>query len=124
MAALAEVGLEHRAHALPTALSGGERQRVAIARALVNHPSLLLCDEPTGNLDTTTTLELTDLLGSLHEGGTTLVIITHNPAVAERAGRRVTIRDGQLAESPDDRPSGQDNRPSGQDGAHETLPEG
>ena len=98
MAALAEVGLAHRAHALPTALSGGERQRVAIARALVNHPSLLLCDEPTGNLDTATTTELTDLLGSLHRGGTTLVIITHNPAVAGRAGRRVTIRDGELAE--------------------------
>ena len=115
LAALAQVGLEHRAHALPTALSGGERQRVAIARALVNHPSLLLCDEPTGNLDTATTRELTDLLVSLHEGGTTLVIITHNPAVAGRAGRRVTIRDGQLAESPDDGPGGQDDRPGGQD---------
>jgi putative ABC transport system ATP-binding protein len=124
LAALAQVGLEHRAHALPTALSGGERQRVAIARALVNHPSLLLCDEPTGNLDTATTKELTDLLVSLHEGGTTLVIITHNPAVAGRAERRVTIRDGQLAESPDDGPGGQpddgpggqDDRPGGQDG--------
>ena len=116
LAALAQVGLEHRAHALPTALSGGERQRVAIARALVNHPSLLLCDEPTGNLDTATTRELTDLLVSLHEGGTTLVIITHNPAVAGRAERRVTIRDGQLAESPDDGPGGQDGEPGGQDG--------
>jgi putative ABC transport system ATP-binding protein len=114
LAALAQVGLEHRAHALPTALSGGERQRVAIARALVNHPSLLLCDEPTGNLDTATTTELTELLVSLHEGGTTLVIITHNPAVAGRAERRVTIRDGQLAESPDDGPGGQDDSPGGQ----------
>ena len=127
MAALAEVGLEHRAHALPTALSGGERQRVAIARALVNHPSLLLCDEPTGNLDTATTRELTDLLVSLHEGGTTLVIITHNPAVAGRAERRVTIRDGQLAESPGDGPGGQDGRPGGQDGrpgGHDGRPGG
>ena len=115
MAALAQVGLEHRAHALPTALSGGERQRVAIARALVNHPSLLLCDEPTGNLDTATTRELTDLLGSLHAGGTTLVIITHNPAVAGRAERRVTIRDGQLAESADDGPGVQEESPGRQE---------
>jgi putative ABC transport system ATP-binding protein len=98
MAALAQVGLEHRAHALPTALSGGERQRVAIARALVNRPSLLMCDEPTGNLDTTTTLELTDLLESLHQAGATLVVITHNPAVASRAQRQIAIRDGELTE--------------------------
>ena len=108
MAALAQVGLEHRAHALPTALSGGERQRVAIARALVNHPSLLLCDEPTGNLDTATTKELNDLLRSLHEGGTTLVVITHNPVVAGHAERRIAIRDGRLAEPEDGRPGGQD----------------
>ncbi|HEY7430640.1 MAG TPA: ABC transporter ATP-binding protein [Streptosporangiaceae bacterium] len=100
MMALAQVGLDHRAHALPTALSGGERQRVAIARALVNRPSLLMCDEPTGNLDTTTTAELTDLLGSLHAAGATLVVITHNPAVAERAQRRIAIRDGALTELP------------------------
>jgi putative ABC transport system ATP-binding protein len=98
MAALAEVGLSHRAHAVPTALSGGERQRVAIARALVNRPSLLLCDEPTGNLDTAATDELTALLGSLHEQGATLVVITHNPAVAARAQRQIRIRDGQLTE--------------------------
>ena len=98
MAALAQVGLEHRAHALPTALSGGERQRVAIARALVNRPALLMCDEPTGNLDTATTLELTDLLESLHRAGATLVVITHNPAVASRAQRQIAIRDGELTE--------------------------
>ena len=98
MAALAQVGLEHRAHALPTALSGGERQRVAIARALVNRPALLMCDEPTGNLDTVTTQELTDLLESLHRGGATLVVITHNPVVAGRAQRQIAIRDGELAE--------------------------
>jgi len=98
LAALAQVGLDHRADALPTALSGGERQRVAIARALVNHPSLLLCDEPTGNLDSVTTGELSGLLAALHREGATLLVITHNPAVAERAQRRVTIRDGMLAE--------------------------
>jgi putative ABC transport system ATP-binding protein len=98
MAALAEVGLDHRAHALPTALSGGERQRVAIARALVNRPAMLMCDEPTGNLDTATTLELTELLESLHRGGTTLVVITHNPTVAGRAQRQIAIRDGALTE--------------------------
>jgi len=98
LAALAQVGLDQRAHALPTALSGGERQRVAIARALVNHPSLLLCDEPTGNLDTATTNELSDLLAGLQQEGATLLVITHNPAVAERAQRRITIRDGHLVE--------------------------
>src|SRR5215470_4898725 len=100
VAALAQVGLERRAHALPTALSGGERQRVAIARALVNRPSLLMCDEPTGNLDTATTLELTDLLESLHQEGATLLVITHNPVVASRAQRRIAIRDGQLTGVP------------------------
>jgi putative ABC transport system ATP-binding protein len=100
MAALAQVGLAERAHALPTALSGGERQRVAIARALVNRPSLLMCDEPTGNLDTATTHELTDLLESLHRDGATLVVITHNPTVAGRAQRQIAIRDGQLTEHP------------------------
>jgi putative ABC transport system ATP-binding protein len=100
MAALWQVGLGHRAQALPTALSGGERQRVAIARALVNHPALLLCDEPTGNLDTANTEELLDLLGQLHHGGMTLAVVTHNPAVAGRAHRQLTIRDGLLTEQP------------------------
>jgi putative ABC transport system ATP-binding protein len=98
MAALAQVGLDRRAHALPTALSGGERQRVAIARALVNHPSLLMCDEPTGNLDTATTAELIGLLAALHAEGTTLVVITHNAVVAQRAERQIAIRDGELTE--------------------------
>ena len=102
MAALAQVGLADRADALSTALSGGERQRVAIARALVNHPSLLMCDEPTGNLDTATTNELTDLLESLHREGATLVVITHNPAVAGRAQRQIAIRDGRLTGHPPD----------------------
>jgi len=98
MSALGGVGLTKRAHALPTELSGGERQRVAIARALVNRPSLLLCDEPTGNLDTAATSELTDLLGALHGQGTTLLVITHNPVVAARAQRQIRIRDGMLSE--------------------------
>jgi energy-coupling factor transporter ATP-binding protein EcfA2 len=80
------------------ALSGGERQRVAIARALVNRPSMLMCDEPTGNLDSATTVELTDLLESLHRAGATLVVITHNPVVASRAQRQIAIRDGELTE--------------------------
>jgi putative ABC transport system ATP-binding protein len=96
MTVLAQVGLDHRAGALPSALSGGERQRVAVARALVNRPSLLLCDEPTGNLDTTTTAELTGLLAGLHQAGATLVVITHNPAVARHAERTIEIRDGQV----------------------------
>jgi putative ABC transport system ATP-binding protein len=98
MSALGGVGLARKAHALPTELSGGERQRVAIARALVNRPSLLLCDEPTGNLDSAATKELTDLLGALHGEGATLLVITHNPAVAALAQRQIRIRDGRLSE--------------------------
>jgi putative ABC transport system ATP-binding protein len=107
MSALGGVGLAARAFALPTELSGGERQRVAIARALVNRPSLLLCDEPTGNLDTAATRELTDLLGSLHSQGATLVVITHNPVVAAEAQRQIRIRDGRLSEEDPARPEGQ-----------------
>jgi putative ABC transport system ATP-binding protein len=95
---LARVGLAHRADALPTRLSGGERQRVAIARALVTRPSLLLCDEPTGNLDTATAESVLGLLDDLHRDGMTLVVITHDPGVAARGRRTLTIRDGVLAE--------------------------
>jgi putative ABC transport system ATP-binding protein len=102
MFALGGVGLAHRAHALPTELSGGERQRVAMARALVNRPSLLLCDEPTGNLDTASTEDLTDLLGLLHQQGATLVVITHNPAVAAKAERLIRIQDGRLSDLQED----------------------
>jgi len=115
MAALAQVGLGQRADALPTALSGGERQRVAIARALVNHPSLLLCDEPTGNLDTATASDLSDLLAGLQREGATLLVITHNPAVAERAQRRITLRDGYLIEQADAAPAAR-NGARGADG--------
>jgi putative ABC transport system ATP-binding protein len=97
-AALAEVGLDHRVHALPT-LSGGEQQRVAIARAIMGNPSLLLCDEPTGNLDSETALAILDVLDRLHGAGIAIVVITHDSAVAGRAGRTVTIRDGCLTEA-------------------------
>ena len=95
-AALAAVGLEDRTEFLPTRLSGGERQRVAIARALINGPRLLLCDEPTGNLDSVTTAAILQLLGGLHGGGLTIVMITHESGVAERAERQVRIMDGQI----------------------------
>lgn len=96
LAVLTRVGLAHRVNALPTSLSGGERQRVAIARAIVNRPKLLLCDEPTGNLDSAATQSLLDLLDELNAAGLTIVVITHESEVAVRARRRVEICDGQL----------------------------
>ncbi|MGW2253581.1 ABC transporter ATP-binding protein [Kitasatospora sp. NPDC001660] len=93
---LERVGLGHRIDALPSRMSGGERQRVAIARALVNAPSLLLCDEPTGNLDSVTAVRVMELFEELHAGGLTLLVITHDREVAARARRTVTIRDGRL----------------------------
>ncbi|WP_156756149.1 ABC transporter ATP-binding protein [Actinokineospora pegani] len=96
-AALDRVGLPHRADALPTTMSGGERQRVAIARAVVTRPSLLLCDEPTGNLDTATSASVLDLFDTLNADGHTIIMITHDPEVAARATRVVSIRDGRLA---------------------------
>lgn len=98
--ALARVGLGHRADFLPTRLSGGERQRVAIARALMGSPTLLLCDEPTGNLDSVTTATVLDLFDALHLQGVTIVMITHEHDVARRAQRRVHIIDGRLSEEP------------------------
>jgi putative ABC transport system ATP-binding protein len=96
--ALDAVGLGHRLDALPTTLSGGESQRVAIARALVNRPSLLLCDEPTGNLDSRSAAALMELLDQLNSGGFTVVVITHDAGVAAHAGRTVAISDGILSE--------------------------
>ena len=96
--ALGEVGLGHRLDALPTTLSGGESQRVAIARALVNRPSLVLCDEPTGNLDSRNAAALMELLDQLNADGLTIVVITHDPGVAAHAGRTVAISDGILSE--------------------------
>jgi putative ABC transport system ATP-binding protein len=98
--ALRAVGLEHRLDALPTTLSGGEGQRVAIARALVNRPSLLLCDEPTGNLDSRNAAAVLDLLDELNAAGFTIVVITHDPAAAAHARRTIAISDGILLEPP------------------------
>ncbi len=97
--ALRQVGLGHRLDALPTTLSGGERQRVAIARALVGEPNILLADEPTGNLDTATGNQILELFDELHESGITLAVITHDLDVADRAQRRIHIRDGHVSES-------------------------
>ncbi|MER6119018.1 ABC transporter ATP-binding protein [Streptomyces sp. NPDC001743] len=93
---LRRVGIGHRLQSLPTQLSGGERQRVAIARALVADPSLLLCDEPTGNLDSRTAASVLDLLHGLHRDGMTLVVITHDAEVAAQGQRTLTMRDGFL----------------------------
>lgn len=101
LAALEQVGLAHRSDFLPGRLSGGERQRVAVARALLGAPALLLCDEPTGNLDSANTEALLDLFDDLRGQGVTLVIITHDDAVSRRALRRVRIADGVLTEERD-----------------------
>lgn len=95
---LERVGLSHRTDFLPTRLSGGERQRVAVARAVVSTPSVLLADEPTGNLDAATSDEVMELFDDLRADGLTLVVITHDTAVAARADRRVRIADGRLTE--------------------------
>jgi putative ABC transport system ATP-binding protein len=94
--ALHRVGLGERMHHKPNELSGGQRQRVAIARALVNEPSILLADEPTGNLDSTTSEEIMRVFGALHSQGQTVVVVTHEPEIATHARRVVVLRDGRV----------------------------
>ncbi|HXI02438.1 MAG TPA: ABC transporter ATP-binding protein [Candidatus Saccharimonadales bacterium] len=96
--ALHDFGLADRADHRPDQLSGGQRQRVAIARATILHPSMILADEPTGNLDRSTGHEVLDLLESLWKKGLTLVIVTHDPEVGKRASRRLRVLDGRIAE--------------------------
>lgn len=97
-AALEKVGLADRVSFLPTQLSGGQKQRVAIARAMINHPKLLLADEPTGALDTASGEQVMELFHELHKTGVTIVMITHELEIAQHAERILTIRDGRLGE--------------------------
>jgi putative ABC transport system ATP-binding protein len=98
--ALDRVGLSHRALVPARQLSGGERQRAAVARALVNEPRLLLCDEPTGNLDTATAGTIFELLAGLRRAGMTVLVVTHDPGIASSGDRCLVIRDGLLQEAP------------------------
>ncbi len=99
--AIARVGLAGKGHRLPSQISGGEQERVAIARAIVNHPPILLADEPTGNLDTKTGREIMDLLQTLNAEGMTIVMVTHNPENAQFAHRIIQLKDGQIQYSLD-----------------------
>jgi putative ABC transport system ATP-binding protein len=113
LASLQRVGLAGREHHTPAQLSGGQQQRVAIARALVNRPVLLLADEPTGNLDSRTSLEVMDLLQQLNREGLTVLVVTHEPDIAAYAGRRIVVKDGRILQ--DERTS---PRSAAQDLAH------
>lgn len=93
---LTEVGLGDRVDHKPNELSGGQRQRVAIARALVNNPSIILADEPTGNLDTKTSIEIMGIFERIHEMGNTVILVTHEPDIAEHCHRMVRLRDGEV----------------------------
>ena len=115
MEALASVGLKERAKHLPNQLSGGEQQRVCIARALINHPKLLLADEPTGNLDEKNELLVMEIFEKLHNAGSTIIVVTHDPEVADQAERMVVLEHGKIARI--ERMSRQ--RPAGCEAAHE-----
>ena len=93
---LTDVGLADRIHHKPNELSGGQRQRVAVGRALVNKPSIILADEPTGNLDSKTSLEILQLFDDIHVAGNTVIVVTHEEDVAERASRIIRLRDGVI----------------------------
>ncbi|MDD3095361.1 MAG: ABC transporter ATP-binding protein [Candidatus Marinimicrobia bacterium] len=96
--ALEKVGLEDRMYHKPNELSGGQRQRVAVARALINNPSIILADEPTGNLDSKTSQDIMDLIGELHEQGNTIILVTHEADIAVRAQRVIHMLDGKISE--------------------------
>ena len=96
MQALGEVGLQDRMDHLPNQLSGGQRQRVALARAMVNNPSIILADEPTGNLDSRTSYEIMELFGRVHRGGNTVIVVTHEDDIAAYAQRVITLKDGKI----------------------------
>ena len=96
ISSLTAVGLEKRLHHRPNQLSGGQQQRVAIARALINKPPLLLADEPTGNLDSRSSVEVMDILHGLHKSGVTIVMVTHEPDIAAHAERVICVKDGKI----------------------------
>ncbi|MBP7554011.1 MAG: ATP-binding cassette domain-containing protein, partial [Spirochaetes bacterium] len=96
--ALKMVGLEDRIHHVPNKLSGGQQQRVAIARALINDPEIILADEPTGNLDTQTSVEIMKLFGNLNDKGITIILVTHEPDIAAFAKRKIVMKDGRIIE--------------------------